>query len=151
MAKGRFRLARVAKLNEQLRREKEREVKTTLASIEEMQARVELAERAREESRRREQARSLRDASELKLFRQFDARLVDAQLKLRLAADELEARLAQERAELVARRHEEKKLQRLESFHENRLREEEEKESSFEVDEMALASHSRCRRAEREG
>ncbi len=151
MARGRFRLARVAKLNEQLRREKEREVKSTLASIQEVQARAELAERTREESRRQEQAQPLRDAGELELFRLFDARLAEAELGLRRAADELEARLAERRAELVARRREEKKFERLESFHENRARGEEEKESCLEMDEMALASHTRCRRAEHEG
>jgi len=151
MAKGRFRLARVAKLNEQLRREKEREVKSTLASIQEVQARAELAERAREESRGQEQAQALRDACELRLFRLFDARLIDEELRLKRAADELEARLAEGRAELVARRREEKKFEQLESFHESRAREEQERESCFEMDEMALASHTRRRRAEQEG
>ena len=148
-----FRLGRVLRLRETLRRVRQQERAQLVGrrSAVELQRRRATSERARVlEDEAEAAAAMVLDPAFLRLSRQFEAALATTERNLGEAAAELDRLLAQKRVELVADWREEQKLQKLTERHDARVDLEEARRTERALDELALARHRRNARKEGE-
>ncbi|HZR84490.1 MAG TPA: hypothetical protein VFD92_25550 [Candidatus Binatia bacterium] len=141
-----FRLGRVLRLRETLRRTRQDDVARLVvrrAGVEGERRRV-VSERARVlEGEAEAAAHMVLDPAFLSLSRQFEAALAATESHLAEAAAELDRLVARGREELIGERREERKLLTLAERHRARLELEERWRADRELDELALARHRR--------
>jgi hypothetical protein len=142
-----FRLARVLRLQREIRRLRRLEADALAARAEALVARA----RALADARARRAADELRAAAAgpvaaltFQLGRAYDDALADEERGCRLETERVEAALAAKHAELQQARREERKLERLAAAHAGREAEDEARATGVLLDELAIAQHGRA-------
>jgi flagellar biosynthesis chaperone FliJ len=141
-----FRLARVLRLREQIRRLRTHEAEqlaAQLAAVHVATARI-VEERERRGLREAEEARlGLLTPDGLQVSRAYDAALAVAEKAHVAEGTRLGLALAAKRAELLRERQEEEKYVRLAAAHRSRVLEDEAREAERSLDEIAVDRHRR--------
>jgi flagellar export protein FliJ len=141
-----FRLARVLRLREQIRRLRTHEAEqlaTQLTAVHAEIARI-IDQRERRGLREIEEARhGLLTPDSLQVGRAYDAALAVAEKTQVREGARLELALAAKRAELLRDRQEEEKYVRLAAAHRQRVLEDEAREAERSLDEIAVDRHRR--------
>jgi flagellar export protein FliJ len=147
-----FRLARVLRLREQIRRLRTHEAEqlaAELAATEAAGARLGAEREARGAREAADAAAGLLTSETLRMGRAYDAALATAEQATALDVVRLGHALVEKRAQLLRDRQEEEKYVRLAAAHRQRMLEDEARESERSLDEVAVERFRR-RQKERE-